>query len=213
MKQLIIIGAGGFAREVCDMLPSMRGFCDEWRFKGFLDGTARLEESAYKILQAPVLGDIASYRIQNEDVFACAIGDPLVKEQVTHIVEEKGGKFINLIHKTATISDSAVLGTGNILCKYSSVNANAWLGNYIMVNNFSQIAHDAKIGSYTSIMCYVDITGGVIVGEKTFWGSGARALPHSKIGAKSLIGAGSLVLKRVNEGQHVLGVPAKPIPL
>ena len=40
MKNLIIIGVGGFAREIYWHAQKAHGFGDEWRIKGFLDDKA-----------------------------------------------------------------------------------------------------------------------------------------------------------------------------
>lgn len=211
MKHLIIIGTGGFAREVYWYAQNSIGYANEWDIKGFLDGNIRLPENQYALLDAPVLGNVHQYEFEADDVFCCAIANVHVKKTLTKEVEKKGGQFVNIIHKTAYISPRAILGTGIILCPFVGISCDTKVGNYVMFNSYSGMGHDASVGDYTSIMGRVDITGGVEVGESTFWGSGSRALPHSKIEDFAIIGAASVILKKVKKNQKVFGVPAMPI--
>ena len=146
LKHLIIIGVGGFAREVYWHAQDSLGYGTEWDLKGFLDGDVKLPEEEYQKLELPVLGDINSYHIEEDDVFICAIGDPAIKKKLIEIILQRDGKFINLIHKTAIIHGNAKMGVGNILCPWSYVFDHAVVGNYVTFNCQSGLGHDAVIG-------------------------------------------------------------------
>lgn len=211
MKQLVIIGTGGLAREVCDFLPETLGYGTKWNLKGFLEGDAPQKKEAYELLYAPLLGDIHTYKIETEDVFICAIANPQVKMRLTQYIERKGGQFINIIHEFTKISAHARLGKGIILYGCVGISCDVQIGDHVLINAYSGIGHDTSIGAYSTIYSYVNITGRVNVGERTIWGSGSRALPNARIESDSVVGAGSVVLKRVKAGQTVFGVPAMPI--
>lgn len=208
MKNLIIIGVGGFARDVYFHAQNSIGYGTEFVIKGFLDGTVKLLEAEYKKLQLPVLGDVNTYEPQIDDVFVIAIANCKAKEEIAKIMDAKGIEWWNLIHKTAMVYSSAQLGKDVILCPFVWISDNVKIGNHVMLNAYSDIGHDASIGDFTSTMGHVDITGKCVVGKNTYWGSGARALPSSKIGNYAKIGAGSVVLKKVKDGVTVFGNPA-----
>ena len=209
MKQLLIIGVGGFAREVYELAQNSLGYQTDWIIKGFIDGTVKLPKEKYDLLEAPVWDNVEKYEIAEEDVFVCAVADPEIKMHLCQIIENRGGDFINLIHTTATVSPRAIMGRGIILGRLTGISCDVRIGNHVLLNTCSAVGHDASIGSFTSIMSYVDITGNAEIGERTYWGSGARCLPHSKIEHDSVVGAGSVVLKKVKAHQTVFGVPAK----
>ena len=211
MKELLIVGTGGFAREVYWHAHNSLGYGTEFIIKGFLEGNIPLDHSKYSLLPAQVLENILNYKISQNDVFVLALANSRLKELFAGIIASNGGKFINLLHKTAMVSDTAKLGIGIILCQFTSISCNTVVGNHAMLNAYSSLGHDAVIGDYSSIMGHVDITGNVSVGTHTFWGSGSRALPSSKIGNYATVGAGSVVIRKVKDGKTVFGVPAMEI--
>ena len=211
LKHLIIIGVGGFAREVYWHAQDSFGYGTEWDLKGFLDGDVRLEEEEYRKLKLPLWGDVNDYQIQEDDVFICAIANPKVKKKIVELVRERGGEFINLIHRTAIIHETARLGTGNILCPFDTIHDYSVMGNYITLNGRVGISHDVEVGDYSSIMGVVSINGWAKVGKCTFWGTNSVAMPYSKIEDDAFVGVGGVVFKRVRKGQKVFGNPAVPI--
>lgn len=211
MKQLLIVTTGDFSREVYWHAKNSIGYGVNFMVKGFLEGNLSCDYSKYTNLPAEVLGNIESYEFEDDDVFVIANASGRLKSILVDMIEKKGGKFINLIHKTSIVAESAKIGEDVIIGPFVSVSVDTTIGNHVMLNSYTSIGHDASIGDYTSIMAHVDITGKVKVGVGTYWGSGSRALPSSKIGDHAKIGAGSVVLKKVKAGQTVFGVPATAI--
>ena len=211
MKHLIIIGVGGFAREVYWHAKYSRGYGTDWEIKGFLDGDVKLDNIEYSKLSAPLLGDIKSYIIEDDDVFICAIASPTVRKKVVKLVLDRGGRFINLIQKNVIIHDTAQIGIGNIIIEFSVIHDNATIGNYVVLNGGVAIGHDASIGDYSSLMGRVNILGSAKVGRETFWGANAIALPHSRIEDGVYVGVASVVFKCVRKGLKVFGNPAMPM--
>lgn len=211
MKHLIIIGAGGFAREVYWHAQESIGYGEEWDIKGFLDGDVKLAEDEYKKLQLPVLGDINDYEIKDDDVFICAVAEPRIKEKLVKRILERGCKFINLIHKTARIHGTAKMGIGNILCPFSGLQDSSVIGDFVSINCSSGLGHDACAEDYTTLSSGVDIMGYVSVGKRCFFASGSRVLPHGKVEDDVYVGVLSAVFKKAKAGTTVFGNPAMPI--
>lgn len=212
MKHLLIVGVGGLARETYWNAKSSLGFNEKWDIRGFLDGDVKLPEAEYQKLELPVLGDVASFQIEKDDVFVCAIGNPMVKKRMTDILEGRGASFISLIHETAIIHGSAELKPGCIVFPWCSVHDHTQVGKHVLLGNRVGIAHDCIVGDYSCLMGSVGLCGNVQAGEGTYWADGALALPHAKIGGNAYVGARSVVFKRVKAGQTVFGNPALPIP-
>lgn len=211
MKNLIIIGVGGFAREVYFHAQNSIGYGTEFVIKGFLDGTVKLLEAEYKKLQLSVLGDVNTYEPQTDDVFVIAIAKPSAKEEIAKIMDAKGIEWWNLIHKTALVHPQAHLGKDIILSMGVGIGPDTNIGNHILINTYSAVGHDTVIGDYSSVMSYVDITGNNKIGRFTYWGSGAHIHPGLIVEDNAVIGMGSIVIKKVKRGVTVFGNPAKKI--
>lgn len=211
MKHLVIIGVGGFAREVFCHAKDSIGYGSEWDIKGFLDGDVLLSSKEYEKLQVPVLGDIFSYSIEKDDVFICAIADPKTKERLVGIIQSRGGVFINLIHNTALLEGNIELGVGNILSPHVILTDCIKVGDFVSFNIGCKIGHDVEIDDYSSFMGGVIICGFAHIGCRVFMATYAVAVPHAKIQDDVYVGAGSVAMKRISAGKTVFGNPAMPI--
>ena len=208
MKDLIIIGVGGFAREVFWHAHKAHGFGVDWRIKGFLDGDIKLAAAEYELLPAEVLGDIDSYEICADDVFTCAVGTPNARRNLAEKILSRGGEFINIISTLAYVMPTVKLGCGVIIAPHCDIGDNAQLGDFVAANALTIIGHDAQIGDYSCIMPHANIAGKCQIGSEVFVGSGAIILPKAKVGDGAIVGAGSVVLKRVKSAATVFGNPA-----
>ncbi len=203
MQRLVIIGAGGFAREIRAWAASG----DAWTIKGFVDDnlTARTDSR----LRAPVLGRIEDYAPEPDDVFLCAVGTPALRRALTEKIKARGGRFARLVHPSAIVADSAHLGEGVIVCPLALVSADTRVEEGAVVYYHSSVDHDAVVGPFTQISGHCDIMGGVGVGADVFLGSHAAILPRVKIGDRAVIGAGAVVTRDVADDKTVIGIPAR----
>jgi sugar O-acyltransferase (sialic acid O-acetyltransferase NeuD family) len=206
MKDLVIIGAGGFGREVFCWARESAG---EWIIAGYLDDNPRALDGFGPDLP-PILGSVQAHVPKPSEVFVCAIGQVAAKRRCIESILSRGGAFTTVVHATAVHSRRAALGKGVILCPYSIVSSDAQIGDFVTVNLHSSVAHDSVIGRWCQLHCHVDITGGVTLGEGVLVGSHASVLPGVKVGDGAVIGAGSVVNRDVAAGVTVFGAPARP---
>lgn len=211
LKKLLIIGAGGFGREVLAWARQSTGFETEWTVAGFLDDN--LDALAGKPMAAQVVGKVSDHQPKDDEVFVCAIGNPALRRKVQEAIESRGGVFTNVIHRTVVFADNVTLGRGVLLCPYVVVSAHATLGDGTAVNLHSTVDHDATVGKWCQINCHCDLTGGVTLDDEVFLGSHAVVLPGVRIGARAVIGAAALVNREVAADTTAIGVPARPMRL
>ncbi|MEO8368109.1 MAG: NeuD/PglB/VioB family sugar acetyltransferase [Candidatus Solibacter sp.] len=209
IKNLVIISAGSFGREVYLWAAETIDAGAPFRIKGFLDG--RRNELDGFDYGAKILGDVESYSIEEDDVFVSAIGEPMDKPRYCVPIIEKGGRFVNVIHRTANIGKTARLGTGIVLGPFASVTADARVGDHVSVGALSNLGHDCVVGDWCQISSHVAVNGRAEVGEGAFIGSQACLIPRVKVGAWSHVGAGSVVVRNVEPYVRVFGNPAAPI--
>lgn len=208
MKSLIIIGVGGFAREIYWHAQKSIGYGVDWQIKGFLDGDIKLAAADYELLPAEVLGDVDSYDICADDVFTCAVGTPHARKVLAEKILARGGTFINLVSNFAYVMPTVKLGRGVIVCPYANIGDRAELEDFVALNDLTIVGHDAQVGKFSCVMPHANIAGKCKIGAEVFIGSGAIILPKAKVGDGATVGAGSVVLKKVRAGAKVFGNPA-----
>ena len=206
MKKLLIAGAGGFGREVFDMILEM----PEFGVAGFLSDVATALDDYPEIrAEAGIVGTIAGYKFHAGELVVNAIGDVAGRKKVAEILRENGASFVNLIHPTAFVSKFARLGEGVIICRGAGVSTGVELGDFVMVNASATVGHDAKVGAYSVISPHVSIGGFAEIGAGTFIGANASVAPRKKIGRGSQISANSFAARDTGEEALIVGVPGR----
>jgi sugar O-acyltransferase (sialic acid O-acetyltransferase NeuD family) len=209
VKNIYIIGAGGFGREVADTVRAINEHSPEYRIAGFIDDDETLWGGVKN--DVPVLGGRGYLKRLPGDSEAravIAIADARIKEEIADDLRA----FViweNVVHPTAVVSLYSEMGGGNIVQAHALVSANARVGNHCMINAKSGIGHDAELADYVSIMCYCDVTGNVHIEKGAYLGTSVSIVPNVTIGEYAYICAGSVVLKDVEARAVMIGYPAK----
>jgi sugar O-acyltransferase (sialic acid O-acetyltransferase NeuD family) len=209
LANLVIIGAGGFGREVLAWAEQSVQVGREWRIKGFIDDN--VDALRGKATPGKILGRISEYQPASDEVFICAIGVPAIKKKVSELIEARGGRFGRLVHRTVVLGHNVEMSDGVVLCPFAVVSANNRLGRGVAVNLHASVDHDANVGDWSQINCHCDLTAGVDVGQEVFFGSRVSVIPNVKIGDRAYLGAGSVVLRDVPPGFKMVGSPARRI--
>lgn len=209
MKQLLIIGARGFGREIFFLATQCIGYGTSFTIKGFLDDKtdALTSLSGYP----PIISSVELYGIQENDVFACALGNVKQKKHYVEIIRSKGGVFQKLIHSSAIIFPTTFIGEGCLVSPNVEITSDVTIGDYVTITSNSVIGHDVKIGNYCHLGAACFLGGHVELCDGVTLHPGAKVVPHKKVGAWATIGINSVVLSSVKPGVTVFGMPAMPI--
>jgi sugar O-acyltransferase (sialic acid O-acetyltransferase NeuD family) len=213
VKKLFICGGGDFGREVLWACSEIPREARDWEPYAFLDddvqaATARMGKYGISL---PVAGSIRDHQPASDEVFVCCIADPRQKLQICETLKQKNAAFINVIHPTVAIAPGATVGEGCILCRGVILSSDAQIGNFVIVNFYSTAGHNCVVEDGCTINCHCDITGWVKVGRGAYLGTHSAVLPGARIGEFATVGAGSVVLRKVEAGKTAIGVPARHI--
>lgn len=211
MKRLLIVGAGGFGRELFSYCRDHPENQREWFIGGFLDD--HKEALAGFDYPVGIVAGISDYTPSQEDLLVCAIGAPDAKKKICGMLLQRGAVFKTLIHPTAIIGHNVRLGVGVVVCPGAIFTCDVEVGDFVTVNCGSGGGHDSRFGNFSTISGSCEITGGVNIGEGVMVGGGAILLPRISIGDHAVIGAGSVVVKSVKPGETVFGNPARTLLL
>jgi sugar O-acyltransferase (sialic acid O-acetyltransferase NeuD family) len=209
-RNLFIIGASNFGREMESWLQLIPSASRDWEINGFLhyfEGKSPLGDYPTDL---KIVGDWRNYPLTKNDYCIIAVADCSWKERIYDHLKGKT-RFLTFIAPDVSIGKFNRIGEGSLVCPGSIITTNVTLGNCVILNIGSQIGHDCIVGDFSSIMPSVDLGGNVTVGSKVFIGTNATILPNMTIGNGATVGAGSVVLKKVSEGTTVFGNPARKI--
>jgi sugar O-acyltransferase (sialic acid O-acetyltransferase NeuD family) len=208
MKNLVIVGAGGLAREIYDLAKICSQNENLFKIKGFLSK----EDTGIEAMGYPkILSNVVDYDIQEDDIFFCAIGNVSVRKRVVESIISKGAEFINLIHPTAILSPSVKLGIGIGIKSHCVISSDVEIDSFSFLQSSVIMGHDVKIGKFCQINSFTFFAGYVKINNNATINAGAKLLQNVVVEEQAIVGIGSIVISKVKAGTTVFGNPAKRI--
>ena len=199
MKKVIIIGAGGHAKVVTDIIEQrgdkVFGFLDSIRNQG-------------NFLGYPILGGNSDYINYQECYFIIAIGNAGARENISKTMQ--GVNWYTAVHPKASISGiNTKIGKGTVIMANAVVNSDAVIGKHCIINSSANVEHDNNIQDFVHISVGAKLAGHVTIGKSTWIGIGATVSNDIKICENCMVGAGAVVVKNITQPGTYFGVPAK----
>ena len=210
VSRIIIVGAGGFGREVLQWALQTWPDCGT-RIAGFLSAEPR--PVAPQACRPAVIGDPRSFTPAPGDAFLLAIGIPGIRRLVAEDLQARGAVFVTLVHPTAVVAPTASIGAGSILCPYAIASDSVRLGRCTLMNYHSSLGHDAATGDFAVLSPYAALGGGAEIGADAFLGLHASVGPGRRLGARTKVAANSAALSDAPADALVHGVPGHTSPL
>ena len=187
MKELLIIGARGFGREVYELAKQCDGYNKEYIIKGFLDDKTNALEGFKNYPN--IVSSVEEYEIKKNDVFICALGSVIWKKKYAEIVINKGGEFISLIHPTVILNTNTKIGQGVIISYNVVISNDCTISDFVSIQGFAALGHDTQIGKWCQIGAFSFFGGYACVGKEVTIYTRASIMPHIKINEKATVGA------------------------
>ncbi len=199
MTDVIIIGAGGHARVIADIVLGQGD-----RLLGFLDDNP----DAKGFCGIPVLGKIDDYPLWPNARFVVGIGNAQARQKI--VSRLRGVTFHTPIHPSAVISPlGTAIGPGTVIMANAVVNPGTTVGCHCILNTGSILEHDNTIGDYVHISVAAKTAGTVTVGGHTWVGIGATISNNLTVCSHCMIGAGAVVVRDISIPGTYVGVPAR----
>lgn len=205
MKDLVIVGAGGFARET-----AAAALAAGWRVLGFADDDPALHGTVRS--GQPVLGDIDGVISRTTAAVVVCVGNPRDYRARKRIVERLGlpeERYATIVHPAAEIGAASVAGPGTVLLAGTVLTADVTVGSHVAIMPQAVLTHDDVVADYATLASGVRLGGGAVIQTGAYLGAGALIREGVTVGAWSLVGMGSIVLQDIPSEQIWAGTPAR----
>ena len=213
--RLVIVGAGGFGREVHLVVEAVIAAGEMLDLVGYVDDQGSSDELLAR-LGTSRLGGIdvlcnGDARVGDDVGYVIAIGAGGVRRTIDERLTAAGRRALTLVHPIATVGGDNRIAEGCILTAGARVTTNITLGRHTQLHVNSTIGHDSVLDDFVSVYPGATVSGNVHLAEGVTIGTGANVLPGVTVGAGAFVGAGAVVTADVEPGVTVVGVPARPI--
>ena len=152
------------------------------------------------------------WEVKEPLAIACAVGSSKTRKKIIDkIIDNENLEFPNLIDPFVQMSERICMGKGNIICAGNILTVDIKIGDFNIINLDCTVGHDAVLNSYVTVYPSVNISGCVEAGDETELGTGSHIIQGIHIGEKTIIGAGSVVIRDMPSDCTAVGNPAKPI--
>ncbi|MGL4671207.1 acetyltransferase [Cetobacterium sp.] len=209
MKKVVVIGCGGHAKVVIDIIQQrITKLNEEILIVGILDDSF-IENEQKKLFQIPLIGKINKIlELQKDIYYVIAIGNNKIRKKIAQ--EYKHINYLTLIHPDSVIGNNVEIGCGTVVMAGAIINSYTTIGKHCILNSGSTVEHDNILGDYVHISPRAILCGGVKIGEESWIGAGAIVVVGVELSKNIIIGAGAVILKSIEKSNLTfIGIPGK----
>jgi sugar O-acyltransferase (sialic acid O-acetyltransferase NeuD family) len=209
-RDVVLIGAGGFARETAQAVHALNRNGAAWRLLGYLDDDPARHGQV--IDGTMVLGGRDQIEHWPTALFVVCTGRPGNYVSRLKIVDDLGlppERYATIVHPSAAVSRSSSVGPGTVLLAHVTLTAAVTVGAHVAIMPNVTLTHDDVIDDFTTIASGVCLGGGARIGTGAYLGAGALIGENRTVGAFSLVGMGAVVTQDVPAREVWAGVPAR----
>lgn len=207
MKDIYIIGAGGFGREVAWLVERINANSPTWALRGFVDDNRELwgtEADGY-----PINGGVDWLSGQGEVWCVCAVGSARARKKIIEKASAyRNIHFATLIDPDVQMSKRVAIGEGSIVCAGNLLTVDITIGKHVILNLDCTVGHDAVLEDFVTVYPGVHLSGNTVIETCAELGTGMVIIQGKKVGAGSIVGAGAVVVKDIPEHCVAVGSPA-----
>lgn len=202
MEQILVLGHGGHARSLIDILERE----NKYQIAGYVINDNMIDGC----MDYPVIGTDEDleylYRngIRNAFLGIGYLGKSDLRERLYVKLKNIGFHMPIVCDPSAIVSKHIKIEEGSFIGKGAIINSGVTIGKMCIINSGAIVEHDCQIGEFSHISVGSVLCGGVHIGRASFVGANSTIIQEKTIGKNSIIGAGTLIRKNVEDNSMVM---------
>lgn len=204
-KKIVLIGGGGHCKSVIDTLLRNKEY-NEIVITDFDIPTGTRIFGCEVVGNDDLLPELLQNGITDAFITVGSIKSTALRRKLYSMACEMGFNIVNVIDKSAVVSEYCKLGKGIFIGKNAVINSDAFIGDCAIINTGAIIEHECKVGDFTHVSVGAALCGNVTVGNDSMIGAGTTVIQGITIGNNTIIGAGSTVIKNVDDNSVRYGL-------
>lgn len=207
---LLLVGAGGFARETLELIRAVNRAEPKWDVIGLLDDDPGLRGSAIHGVEVIGPSEVV-HDHPHAAVVACVASpdDPMRRLALVSRLDLPPERYTSLVHPTAVVPESAWIGPGSVIHATAVLTADVRVGAHVAVMPAVVLTHDDVVGEGATLGAGARLAGGVTIERGAYIGSGALLRERVVVGEGAIVGMGAVVTRPVPAREVWVGVPAE----
>lgn len=204
-KKVFIFGYSGHAYVVIEALLDAG-----YSIAGYFD-YQEASKNPYHLSFLGFEGNVDVKSIVQDHLVFPAVGENSIREKLVQLFDTLELQQFVAVDPCAQISKTAQIGTSSYIGKNVAINAHAVIGRAAIINTQATVEHECIVEDFVHIAPNAVLCGNVHVGKRSFVGANTVVRQNTSITSDVIVGAGSVVVKSIDEKGIWVGNPAKII--
>jgi sugar O-acyltransferase (sialic acid O-acetyltransferase NeuD family) len=211
MTPLVIIGAGGFGREVHSIIAALVEDGADWVVEGFVDDSPHeAHRRQVTRLGCELVGSVRDLACRTTPFSAViAVGSAAARSAISSALADALVTYPVLVHPDATVGRGVTFAPGAVVAPGARLSTNIVVGRHVQVDQNVTVGHDSVLQEFSRLNPQACVSGSVQVGAGALVGANATILQGLAVGDDATVGAGAVVTHDVAASSVVKGVPAQ----
>jgi UDP-N-acetylbacillosamine N-acetyltransferase len=192
-KEVFIFGYSGHAYVIIESLLDAG-----YKIIGYFDSREAIK-NPYHLEYFGYEKEVNLNKIVGKNLVFPCVGDNLVRKRLIELFEKLDLNQFVVKDPTAKVSSSVSVKMSTYIGKSVIVNAQSIIGKGVILNTSCIVEHECLISDFTHLAPGVVLCGNVTVFENNFVGANTVVRNNLIINADNVIGAGSVVVKDIQE--------------